>query len=306
MSSVSNYFNLIKKIIFFFFILFCLFSFSFAQTEKANYQKNTAFVNWSSYQSILNKVVEEKKYSGQYGEFSHNSVDYQTLTTEESIPKLISTQIELLENLSDKQVKSLAKGIETGQDIAVAVAFWIDIYNFYTLVAIQREYPIKSMQEIGWKKKNCIIGKKTYSLDEVENEILRPLVLGLKKFKNPADIHFAINCASVGCPQIRKAVYSQKDLDVKTLQKELAKNVYEGLKNPLHFQIKSKGKGGVVLISSIFDWFKSDFEAQSKKVIRYLKKYAPEDAKFSRKSTIKYLQYNWDINTTDNISKSLK
>ena len=107
------------------------------------------------------------------------------------------------------------------------------------------------MQDIGWKNKNCFVGKKAYSLDEVENKILRPL--SLAKLKTGADIHFAINCASVSCPDLKKDIYSQNPLTVKALEKLLSKNVYESFKNPLHFQFKEKDDKKVLFVSSLFN-----------------------------------------------------
>ena len=60
------------------------------------------------------------------------------------------------------------------------------------------------MQDIGWKNKICFVGDKVYSLDEIENKILRPLALAKFKKAGCFIFIFAINCASVSCPDLKK------------------------------------------------------------------------------------------------------
>ena len=80
-------------------------------------------------------------------------------------------------------------------------AFWINVYNAYTIKIILTNYPLKSITNIknngktAWKTPFAKVGGKTYTLDHIEHEILR------KKF-NDARIHVGVNCASISCPKL--------------------------------------------------------------------------------------------------------
>jgi len=90
------------------------------------------------------------------------------------------------------------------------LAYWINLYNGYTIRLVISNYPIKSITELDdgkpWDRKWIKVGSKTYSLNNIENDIIRP------QFKEPR-IHFAVNCASYSCPRLRAEAYTAKRLD---------------------------------------------------------------------------------------------
>ncbi len=76
------------------------------------------------------------------------------------------------------------------------MAFWVNAYNGITLRSVVDSYPVSSIKEIDgvWKKQLWLAAGRKLTLDQIEHEILRP------EYKDPR-VHFAVNCASIGCPR---------------------------------------------------------------------------------------------------------
>lgn len=162
-------------------------------------------------------------------------------------------------------------------------AFWINVYNAYTLRIILDNYPIKSITKINndgktaWKTSFVKVGGKTYTLDHVEHEILR------KKFKDPR-IHVGVNCASGSCPKLGNLAFTEDNVELE-LERLMKEFINDSTRNKL-----SKKK---VEISEIFNWFQGDFTANGS-VIDYINRYADEPV--NKKAKIKYLPYDWSLN----------
>ena len=178
------------------------------------------------------------------------------------------------------------------------MAFWINVYNAHVIKLIVKEYPVKSIRDLGtllnkvWDKRFIRLdthhpsGKpKKLSLDDVEHKILRP------KFKD-ARVHAAVNCASESCPPLLNEAFTGKNLDrqldgaVRAWIADTTRNRFDRSKNKMK-------------ISEIFKWFKGDFERDGGSVREWIAKYAPaETAKWLRESKVKvgYLNYSWKLN----------
>ena len=155
---------------------------------------------------------------------------------------------------------------------------------------VQDNYPVKSIKDAGsffspvWKKTAGVVGGKDITLDDIEHGILR-------KMGEPR-IHIAIVCASVSCPDLRTEVYTEKKLNAQLddQMKGLLANSGKGLQID-----RQKGK---IYISSIFKWFKEDFESRGG-VVTFITPYSPErDRKYLQGKNYKvaYLDYDWDLN----------
>lgn len=168
-------------------------------------------------------------------------------------------------------------------------AFYINAYNAWTIKLILSGYPgIKSIKDMGsfftspWNKKICRIHGKILTLDDIENRILR------KEFKDPR-VHFAIVCASKGCPDLSSMPYQSSTID-KQLDAAVRAFVNNRKKN---YIIADK-----LYISKIFKWFSQDF---SNDIVAFFNRYAAENfkEKISAESgniKIKYLDYDWSLN----------
>ena len=162
-------------------------------------------------------------------------------------------------------------------------AFWINAYNAYTLKLILKNYPLKSIMDIkekgktAWKIPFAKVGGETYTLDNIEHEILR------KELFDPK-IHVGVNCASGSCPKLGNVAFTEENID-----EELTKLMKAFINDSSRNKITKKK----VQISEIFNWFKEDF-TKNGSVIDYLNKYSETEIKSNAR--ISYLNYNWSLN----------
>jgi hypothetical protein len=158
------------------------------------------------------------------------------------------------------------------------MAYWINAYNAFTLHLIVKNYPVTSITKFDdgktWDVKRITLANKKYSLNKIENEILRP------KFKD-ARIHFAVNCAAKSCPPLHNRAYTADNLE-----QLLDERTRAFVNNPKY---NTLGKQSVK-ISKIFEWYAADFG----NIQTFLNKYS--DKKVNAKATVTYDEYNWDLN----------
>ncbi|MGH7899609.1 MAG: DUF547 domain-containing protein [Candidatus Binatia bacterium] len=171
------------------------------------------------------------------------------------------------------------------------IAFWINAYNAFTVSQVLEHYPIASVRKIGWLPGSAFrreyipmkgLKGKTISLDDIEHETLR------KDFREPR-IHFALVCAARSCPPLRAEAYRAADLDRqlddqgRTFLRDRGKNRFEPATNTLH-------------LSSIFHWFRPDFDAVDGKLLGFVSRYL-EDARATAPGVkIEFLDYDWSLN----------
>lgn len=165
------------------------------------------------------------------------------------------------------------------------LAFLINAYNAFTLEWILLHPGIKSIKDTGsffkspWKKefpKYKLLGDE-FTLDEIEHGMIR------KDFREPR-IHFAVNCASLGCPSLRRSAYTGKILD-----SELGEAEKEFFGNPR----KYRRENDTVKLNPILDWYGSDFRNVHGSVEAYLKK---NDPTLPTEFRISWLDYDWKLN----------
>ncbi len=166
---------------------------------------------------------------------------------------------------------------------AQKLTFWINVYNIYTIKLVTDNYPTSSITNINggkpWDKKFIKLGGKTYTLNNVENDVIR------KQFNEPR-IHFALNCASASCPVLLNAAYTPS-------------NVYSKLtsqtKRFLNDTGKNKFEKKSAQISKIFEWYKEDFTKGGSTVIDFINKYRTDQLD-EKKVNVSYLEYSWSLN----------
>jgi hypothetical protein len=180
------------------------------------------------------------------------------------------------------------------------IATWINAYNAFTVELILRHREeISSIRDIPrsqrWKLRAWNVGGNTVSLDQIEHDILRP------EYEEPR-IHFALNCASIGCPALRDEAYSGAHLDA-----QLDDAAQRFLTNPekgARTGFREGWLGGetpTLWLSSIFDWFREDFEQAAGSVREYVEPYlSPDDRRFVQRHEedldIEHLDYDWSLN----------
>lgn len=160
-------------------------------------------------------------------------------------------------------------------------AYWINAYNFLTIDLIIKTGETKSIKNLGslvqspWKKHSWEIGGAAYTLDQIEHDILRPM--------GDARIHFAINCASVSCPDLRIESYRAGKLDMQLNQQVTAALANEGKGVRLN--------GEIVYASRIFDWFSRDFKNGD------VKGWLSDHLQLKSPFRIEYMDYDWSLNS---------
>ena len=157
------------------------------------------------------------------------------------------------------------------------LAYWINVYNAFTVKLIVDNYPLKSITNLDkpWDKKFISIQGKTYSLGDVENNILRKM--------GESRIHFAINCASVSCPKLLNEAFTAEKLSSQL--RSVTKSFFSD-------KTKNQLTDGGVKISKLFEWYAVDFSKGN--IIAYINKYSGQTVGASSK--ISYLEYNWNLN----------
>ncbi len=169
-------------------------------------------------------------------------------------------------------------------------ATYINAYNFFTLETVLLNYAdgaLKSISDIGgegsfraFKEIFYRLGGLKLSLDQIENEKLRPSM-------NFADgrVHFALICASIGCPVLLDKAYRGE-----TLEAQLDYVTRIGLKLPRMLDLRNGG----LKVSQIFDWFFDDFVNQSGSVEAFLRQYS--DDLPATLPPLDYVDYDWGLN----------
>jgi hypothetical protein len=181
------------------------------------------------------------------------------------------------------------------------LAFLINTYNAYTIDLIVKNPNIKSIKDLGsfisspWKKKFIPLFGNQLSLDEVEHSLIRQDPL----FQEPR-IHFAVNCASIGCPALLNEAFTGDQLE---RQLQLVTD------NFLKDRTRNRIEGNKVVISKIFDWYAVDFEKGwlgITSVQDFLAKNSNSLADDSNQKSLlesknyklKYSDYDWNLNKT--------
>lgn len=168
-------------------------------------------------------------------------------------------------------------------------AYWINLYNAATVEVVLGAYPVTSILNIKdglfptgpWDRKVLTVKGMKLSLNNIEHGILRPI------FKDPRT-HFAVNCASVGCPNLALTAYEPASLNA---QLDAASRAY--VNDPRGFQ----AKGGRLVASRIFDWYGSDFGGPAG-VLAFARQFADADTAklLAGRKTIDSYDYDWSIN----------
>ncbi len=181
------------------------------------------------------------------------------------------------------------------------LAFWINAYNAYTLKFIVEEYPVESINDLHWgglylgsvlgttvwDDEKITINGTSLSLNNIEHDIVR------KKF-NEERVHFALACASLGCPPLRSEAFEGYKLN-EQLQDQGMKFFNDETKNKFDL-IKRRA-----YLSKILDWYDDDFGSSEKEILLYVSQFIDEKIALDMKKNtslweINYLSYDWDLN----------
>jgi hypothetical protein len=179
------------------------------------------------------------------------------------------------------------------------LAFLLNAYNAFTVQLILDHYPLESIKDIGglfsspWKQAFIPLLGQTLSLDQIEHSMIR----APGAYDEPR-IHFAANCASVGCPALRSEAFVASTLDgqledsQQRFLKDRSRNRFDSASG--HFQV-----------SKIFDWYGEDFAKRWGSLDNYLIQQtplltAPEQRPAANNTPkVEFLDYDWSLNQSN-------
>lgn len=174
-------------------------------------------------------------------------------------------------------------------------ALLANLYNAKTIDIVLTAYPVKSIKTISlgggitaaftggpWKAKVVTLNRIPLSLDDIEHEVLRSV------FKDPR-VHYAVNCASNGCPNLQREAFTGVNLD-----RQLGAAARAYINHPRGFSVTSSG----IIASSIYSWFKADFDGSDEGVLIHARAFAAPSlaSALASRSSISEFRYDWGLN----------
>jgi hypothetical protein len=178
------------------------------------------------------------------------------------------------------------------------LAYWMNAYNALMLARVVEAWPVESVREIKplygvfWAERHTLGGER-WTLQGLENKVIR------KRFRDPR-IHFAINCASAGCPALPAQAWRPETLDA-----DLDAAARRFVADPEKVAVDERA--GVIRLSRIFKWFEKDFTGwledhridHPNGVVDYVARYLPEERRDRfdpSRLRIEWMDYDWAIN----------
>jgi len=170
------------------------------------------------------------------------------------------------------------------------LAFLINAYNAFTVNLILQNYPVESIKDIGnffrsaWKIDFIPLFGDIHSLDYIEHELIR----GSGRYNEPR-IHFALVCASIGCPKLQVEAFTEHNLQrllelgASTFLADQSRNRFVAEENTLY-------------LSPIFKWYGEDFAKKFGSVLNYVLPIISNGKEKPEEQIIKYLEYDWRLN----------
>lgn len=194
-----------------------------------------------------------------------------------------------------QQLSAVSKEELSAWNSQQRLAFLINAYNAFTVKLVLDHYPVKSIKDIGsffrssWKIKFFQLLQQDRHLDDIEHTLIR----GDANFSEPR-IHFALVCASIGCPKLHNRAFTTERLEsmlesgAKAFLQDASRNRYNANQNELQ-------------LSSIFKWYGEDFIKTHGSVEKFVAAYVSQDPNISSQIqsgqiSIEFLDYDWALN----------
>jgi hypothetical protein len=178
------------------------------------------------------------------------------------------------------------------------LAAWINLYNAATVEVILQNYPVDSIRDITdgllsfgpWGMDVVTVDGQALSLDDIEHGILRPI------WQDPR-IHFVVNCASIGCPNLGHSAYEGRDIDERM---DRATHVYINNRRGADLDLQ-----GRLVVSGLFDWYDDDFGRNEEEIIDYIRSYAvePLTGLVDGATEIEDYRYDWALNDASGMAR---
>jgi hypothetical protein len=179
---------------------------------------------------------------------------------------------------------------------AEAFAFWGNLYNALTLKVVLDRYPVRSIRDIRstgvpfdpkqfigpWRTRLITLEGRRMSLDDIEHATMRPT------FRDPR-VHYAVNCASIGCPNL-----GPRPWVAATLERDLDAAAAAFVNHPRAVSVISPGR---LRASSIYTWFREDFGGDEAGVLAHLTRHAAPPLRAALAGAVLAEDaYDWSLN----------
>ncbi|MCJ8501514.1 DUF547 domain-containing protein [Desulfatitalea alkaliphila] len=185
-----------------------------------------------------------------------------------------------------------------------AIAFWTNAYNFFMVAHIldnpKGDRPVSGVKDYGslfnpyrvFRQKLFDVGGELVSLDQIEKQILLGEDFEQRGWKD-ARVHFAVNCASVGCPPLRRQIYLPGNVD-----DMMTENTRMAFNTPRHL----RQEGTVLHVTQLFEWYADDFAEAAGSFEAFIRQYADPATRAQLKDAvdIRFIDYDWRLNTPEN------
>ena len=181
------------------------------------------------------------------------------------------------------------------------LAFWLNVYNAYTIELINAHHERESIRNVNkslgflkfkgpWSERIVQAGGRTLTLDQVEHEIVR------KEFKEPR-IHFALVCAALGCPPLRSEAYVGDRVDAQLEDQGRTFILHSPAKNRVDVDAKT------AFVSLVFTRYKSDFGGSDAALGHYLARWYPDGPERRLLEggdfRVEQTNYDWALNSKE-------
>lgn len=233
---------------------------------------SAAALDFDRWEALLGRVVVA-------GADGINRVDYRALAGAEA-----ATLDRVVAELAAVRIGSYGRDEQ--------LAFWINLYNAVTLQVVAAHYPVASIRDIDispgwfadgpWGAALVTVEGEALTLNDIEHRILRPIW-------RDARIHYAVNCASLGCPNLAGTAYRSGDIGDRL---DAAARGY--VNHPRGVTLRD----GRVTVSKIYDWFLEDFGGSTAGLLAHLRRYAASGlaADLAQRGEIDGTAYDWALN----------
>ncbi|MBC8258210.1 MAG: DUF547 domain-containing protein [SAR324 cluster bacterium] len=240
--------------------------------QKHNPQSNK-IIEHSAWQSFLDKYLVVSDLQPQLPASGINRVRYNQVSKQES--KQLQNYLSTLEKTAVSNYARLEQR-----------AFWINLYNAATVNLILEHYPVESITKISfsffsfgpWDEKLLTVEEEELSLNDIEHRILRPIWQDHR-------IHYALNCASLGCPNLLQQAFTAQNTE-----SLLDQGAVEYINHPRG----AKKDGNILRLSKIYEWYQADFGGNEAGVLRHLQKYAGTNLAKSLNAAELEIEYHYD------------